>query len=133
MYHDSAVGDIKKKTGFDVNKRGCTLNAVIWSRSVQHGGNCSSVFEKATAGMDLSKATDEEIIRAIYAESGKTTNTPPNAYSKKITAKDKALYNISGDYMAYFSRSDSHTQAGVYNRLHNTELNEALEMLKIYG
>ena len=131
-YYDDSVNKIKSNQGFDVTKRGYTLNAVIWSRAVQHGG-CSTIFQRATANMDLSKASDEEIIKALYKESGKVVNTPPHNDSIEITTKDREKYNIPGKYLYYFSRNSSNTQAGVYNRLHNTEINDALEMLKNYG
>lgn len=131
-YYDNSLTKIKDDLGFDVAKRGYTLNAVIWSRAVQHGG-CATIFERATSGMDLDKASDEEIIRAIYKESGKVVSTAPNSSSKKILAKDGDKYGITGKYLKYFSKNSSKVQAGVYNRLHITELNEALKMLKAYG
>lgn len=131
-YYDSSVKKIMQNLNFDVTKRGYTLNAVIWSRGVQMGG-CGIVFSRAVEGMDLSTATDEEIIRAIYKECSKVTSKAPNSYSIKIKAADGDQYGITGKYLYYFSKSDSETQASVYNRLSNTELNDALEMLKKFG
>lgn len=91
------------------------------------------MFTRAVAGMDLSKATDEEIIRAIYKECSKVTSVAPKSTSIKIEAAHGDKYGITGQYLYYFSSSDSKTQASVYNRLANTELNEALEMLKQFG
>ena len=132
IYYDPSVQKMKNN-GFDVTQRGYTLNAVIWSRAVQNNG-CAIIFERATREMgDLEKRSDEEIIRAIYAENSKLTNTPPNNASVRITPEDKAAYNIDGDYLYYFNTQPSKTQASVYKRLHETELNEALELLSIYG
>jgi len=131
-YYDSSVKKIKDILNFDVTKRGYTLNTVIWSRGVQMGG-CGIVFSRAVTGMDLSKVSDEDIIRAIYAESSKLTDTPPYSNSKKINAEDGGKYGITGKYLYYFSTNGSNVQAGVYNRLTNTELNEALKLFKEVG
>jgi len=129
-YYDPSVKKIKENLKFDVTKRGYTLNAVIWSRAVQMGG-CATVFERAVKGMDLAKATDEDIIRAIYKECARLDT--PKGSAKKIVAKDGDKYNITGKCLKYFASSDSENQAGVYNRLVNEEIKEALELLKKFG
>ena len=132
IYYDPSVQKMKDN-GFDVTQRGYTLNAVIWSRAVQNNG-CAIIFDRATKDMgDLEKRSDEEIIKAIYAENSKLTNTPPKNTAIRITPEDKATYNIDGNYLFYFCSQPSSTQASVYKRLHETELNEALNYLSIYG
>lgn len=131
-YYDTSVRKIKENLGFDVEKRSYALKSVIWSRGVQMN-ECAVIFGRAVEGMDLTTATDEEIIRAIYKENAKLTSTPPKGSSIRISAADGDKYGITGKYLYYFSTNASDVQAGVYNRLTNTELNEALRLLEMYG
>jgi peptidoglycan hydrolase-like protein with peptidoglycan-binding domain len=106
-HHDPGVTNIKSKTGLDVNTRSKALQDVAWSVSVQHGpGN--EIFARALKGKDVSKMSDEEIIKAVYAERGRK--------------------NANGD-MVYFSKSSKDVQKGVANRYVNEE-RDALAMLK---
>lgn len=109
-----------------------TLNAVIWSRGVQMGG-CSVVFARAVEGMDLSTASDEDIIKAIYEENSRLTTKKRDESSKIIKAEHGDKYGITGKYLYYFASSNSENQASVYNRLANEEIKEALKMLKKFG
>lgn len=130
-YYDPSVKKIKDNLNFDVTKRGYTLNAVIWSRAVQMGG-CATVFERAVKGMDLDKASDEDIIRAIYKECAIVER--PEEGENEILAKDAGKYNnIIGKCLKYFPSSNSENQAGIYVRLVEEEPKEALALLKKFG
>ena len=94
---------------------------------------CATIFARAVEGMDLSKASDEDIIRAIYKENSKLTTKKRDDNSKKIKAEHGEKYGITGKYLYYFASSNSENQAGVYNRLANEEIKEALRMLKKFG
>jgi len=60
---------IKSKYGIDPTTRSKTLQSVIYSTSVQHGPNgAKKIVERALEGKNPSVMSDEEIIKAIYAE-----------------------------------------------------------------
>ena len=78
-YYDKYVEDINQEINFDFNQRGYTLKNILWSRVIQHGNaNC---VKEALKNVDLEKATDEEIIKAIYKESAMVVDIPPNEKS----------------------------------------------------
>lgn len=106
----------------------------MWSRAVQMGsGGCVKVFENIVKdkGINLAKASNEDIIRAIYEECARLDT--PKGSAKKILAKDGDDLEITGQCLVYFSSSKSDVQAGVYDRLVNKEIKEALELLKKFG
>jgi len=108
-HYDLLVAKIISDDGLDVNSRCHALKDVVWSTAVQHGG-ASSIVHKALAKVKCDKndpSFDELLIRAIYAERGRTK-------------PDGSL--------AYFSRNSPSVQKGVANRFKN-ELNDALAML----
>ena len=108
-HYDLLVAKIMSDDGLDVNTRCHALKDVVWSTAVQHGG-ATSIVHKALAKVKVEKTDpgfDEQVIRAIYAERGKTK-------------PDGSL--------AYFSRNSPNVQKGVANRFKN-ELNDALAML----
>ena len=89
----------------DFDKRSQTLNDVLWSTAVQHGpAGASKVISRALAGKDVSRMSDADIARAIYAERGRK--------------------NSNGS-LAYFSGSSAAVQRGVANRF-QSELKDAL-------
>jgi hypothetical protein len=72
QYYEPAKESVGTALGIDFSTRSRALNDVLWSTSVQHGtGGALDVFQDALAGQDVSKMTDEEIIRAVYAERGR--------------------------------------------------------------
>ena len=92
--------------GLDVNSRSHALKEVIWSTSVQHGpGN--DVLDSFLHSKHVESLTDEEIIRAVYAERGRRT---------------------SDGILVRFRSSSSSVQEGVSKRFEN-ELQDALRML----
>ena len=108
-HYDLLVAKIISDDGLDVNSRCHALKDVVWSTAVQHGG-ATSIVHKALAKVKCEKTDpsfDELLIRAIYAERGRTK-------------PDGSL--------AYFSRNSPSVQKGVANRFKN-ELNDALAML----
>ena len=105
-HYDVVHASIQSKTGLVVNSRSHTLQDVLWSTAVHHGpGN--KVFIKALDGKDVSTMTDADIIKAVYAERGKT--------------------NENGD-LAYFSNNSKDVQAGVAARFVK-EQKRALKLL----
>ncbi|MBZ4415675.1 LysM peptidoglycan-binding domain-containing protein [Myxococcus sp. RHSTA-1-4] len=107
-HYDPAVADIKKTTGLDVTTRSKALQDVAWSTSVQHRNNSDDIFKAAMKGKDPSKMSDEEIIKAVYAERGRR--------------------NSSGE-LVHFTRNSRKVQESVANRFQN-EQKDALAMLK---
>jgi len=108
-HYDLLVAKIISDDGLDVNSRCHALKDVVWSTAVQHGG-ATTIVHKALAKVKCDKNDprfDELVIRAIYAERGRTK-------------PDGSL--------AYFSRNSANVQKGVANRFKN-ELNDALAML----
>ncbi|HKG58919.1 MAG TPA: LysM domain-containing protein [Pyrinomonadaceae bacterium] len=108
-HYDLLVAKIISEDGLDVNSRCHALKDVVWSTAVQHGG-ASSIVHKALARVKVDKSDpsfDEQLIRAIYAERGKTK---------------------ADGSLVYFSRNSPNVQRGVANRFKN-ELNDALAML----
>ncbi len=72
-YYDPAVAAIKEQTGFDFNGKSYALKNVLWSRSVHHGDTgVINVIKNALKYVDLNNENEEEIIKAIYKESGST-------------------------------------------------------------
>ncbi|HEY6802687.1 MAG TPA: LysM domain-containing protein [Pyrinomonadaceae bacterium] len=108
-HYDPLVAKTLSEENLDINKRGRALQDVVWSTSVQHGGNCVIVRNALkTIARDFdSSGFDENLIRAIYAERG----------------RKRADGNL-----AWFSKSSQNVQAGVAKRFKN-ELNDALAML----
>ena len=108
-HYDLLVAKIISDDGLDVNSRCHALKDVVWSTAVQHGG-ATTIVHKALAKVKSDKndpSFDELVIRAIYAERGRTK-------------PDGSL--------AYFSKNSPNVQKGVANRFKN-ELNDALAML----
>ena len=108
-HYDLLVAKIISEDGLDVNTRSHALQDVVWSTAVQHGG-ASSIVHKALARVKVDKTDpsfDEQVIRAIYAERGKTK---------------------ADGSLVYFSRNSPNVQKGVANRF-KSELKDALAML----
>jgi murein DD-endopeptidase MepM/ murein hydrolase activator NlpD len=108
-HYDLLVAKIISDDDLDVNSRCHALKDVVWSTAVQHGG-ASSIVHKALAKVKCAKTDpsfDEQLIRAIYAERGRTK---------------------ADGSLVYFSRNSPNVQKGVANRFKN-ELNDALAML----
>jgi len=107
--YDRQVRKVGKESGVDLTKRSKAVQNVAWSTSVQHGGD-TTVIVKALEQLkkDGKKDTDENLIKAIYAERGKA-------------AKSGGL--------ARFGGSSAETNNSVKSR-YNSEEKDALSMLK---
>jgi len=108
-HYDLLAAKILTDDDLDVNSRSRALQDVVWSTAVQHGG-ATPIVHRACATLTCKQTDseyDEQLIRAVYAERGKT----------------KADGNL-----AYFSKSSPNVQAGVAKRFKN-ELQDALAML----
>jgi LysM repeat protein len=108
-HYDLLVDKIRAEDGLDVDTRSRTLQDVVWSVSVQHGG-ATPIIHRAIAALGATIVTsdfDRQLITAIYAERGRK--------------------NAEGN-LAYFSNSRKDVQEGVANRFQN-ELLDALKML----
>jgi len=108
-HYDLLVAKIMNEDKLDVNSRCPALQDVVWSTAVQHGPN-ASIVHKAIAKCTLAQTDpgfDEQLIRAIYAERGRTK---------------------ADGSLVYFSRNSANVQKGVANRFKN-ELQDALAML----
>lgn len=108
-HYDLLAAKILSDDNVDVNRRSRALQDVVWSTAVQHGG-ATPIVHRACAKLTCAPADpqyDEELIRAIYAERGRTK-------------PDGSL--------AYFSSNSASVQKGVANRF-KSELQDALSML----
>jgi hypothetical protein len=108
-HYDLLAAKILKENGLDVNSRSHALQDVVWSTAVQHGGATSIVHRaivKCSCPRDDPRY-DEQLIRGIYAERGRTK-------------ADGTLF--------YFGRNSPAVQKSVAKRF-KSELNDALAML----
>ncbi len=131
-YYDAIVSRVEKNiTGFDIDTYGIALKNVFWSRSVQHGvGGAYNVISRAFAALGgFNHQSEEQLIRAIYNESGALSETGTN----QISGTTAQGLGIDGLYMKYYSGNSSSVQVSVYRRLHINELTDILNMLRTYG
>jgi len=108
-HYDMLAAKIRSDDNLDVNSRSHALQDVVWSTAVQHGG-ATPIVHRACAKLTCKPTDpqyDEQLIRAIYAERGRT----------------KPDGNL-----AYFSSNSASVQKGVANRF-KSELQDALAML----
>lgn len=91
---------LEKNLGIDANKQGRAFKEMVYSTSMQYGGNAASKIERALKGKDLSKMSEQDIVEAVQ--------------------KDK-LANVQND----FRSSSAAVQQGVAARTMNE-----LEVLK---
>ena len=108
-HYDPLAAKILTDDNVDVNSRSRALQDVVWSTAVQHGG-ATPIVHRACAKLTCTPTDpqyDEQLIRAIYGERGKT--------------------RPDGN-LAYFSSNSASVQKGVANRF-KSELQDALAML----
>jgi hypothetical protein len=111
--YSPVVARLKKDVKFDVKSRSDAMKNVIWSTAVQHGpGGGPRVVKNALAPLlkkkTIDRLSDEEIIKAIYAERGRKS-------------KDGAL--------VWFSGNSKQIQKGVASRFVREQA-DALKALK---
>lgn len=138
-YYDVTIKSLKGSIGFDITQHSNTLKDVIWSRSVQHGPEgAANMIREAFKSIDYKNVSEEELIRAIYKESGKvvSSGTKSITIENLNSTKNKEIINdiktkgIYGKYLKYFSRNSTEVQFGVWKRLNINELKDALDSLR---
>ena len=110
-HYDPQVKKLAKDLVLDVAKRSAAFRDVVWSVAVQHGPNTDVIvtaLKPLLAKKKLDELTDEEIIRAVYAERGR----------KDADGKLVRFRRVSDDWIP-----------GLTRRFEN-EMKDALEMLK---
>ncbi len=99
---------LEQQLGMDFGSRSQALNDVLWSTAVQHGqGGAVSIFLTALAGRDPNQMSDADIIRAVYAERGRT--------------------NANGT-LVHFSNSSPAVQQAVANRFRSEQADALAEL-----
>ncbi len=141
-YYDPTVEAIKEQTGFDFNNKSYALKNVLWSRAVQHGDKgVINVIKNALKYVDLNNENEEEIIKAIYKESG-STDSKEGPYiteediRKELSPEDAERlisfvreHNLIGKPLKYYGGSVD-TLISVWKRLNINEPNDALDLLR---
>ncbi|MBX3165543.1 MAG: hypothetical protein KF900_13790 [Bacteroidetes bacterium] len=107
-HYDVNKAQISEKLGLNIDGRSSTLKDVVWSTAVQHGPN-NKVFQNALKGKDVSKMSDEEIIKAVYQERGSKSGT--------------------GTGLKYFKWANTDDSQKPLTDRFNAEQKEALQML----
>ncbi|PWT88058.1 MAG: hypothetical protein C5B55_13740 [Blastocatellia bacterium] len=108
-HFDLLVAKIQNDDGLNVMSHSKTLQDVVWSTSVQHGGG-TPIIHRALLNVGVSQSDpdfDRQLINAVYAERGRR-----GADGKLV----------------YFSKSRADVQASVAKRFRNEEA-DALQML----
>lgn len=145
QYYQPAVKALATYFQLDIADYGIAFKNAVWSRTLQHGlgsytnvngflGIMKRVVEGLPAG--LAACSEEELITAVYEESGKVVDTGTNAMTAATAGGNAWIitkYQLEGKYMKYFSGNSAAVQAGVYLRLRVNELRSLLEMLATYG
>lgn len=110
-HYNPQVKKLAKDLGLDVAKRSAALRDVVWSTAVHHGPNTDAIVAAVKPVVEKKKLddlTDEEIIRAVYAERGR--KNPDGTLAR--------FKGVSPDWIP-----------GLTRRFEN-EMKDALEMLK---
>ena len=88
-HYDPQVRKLAKDLGLDVGKRSAVLRDVVWSTAVQHGpqtGVVVTAVKPLAEKRKLDEVTDEEVIRAVYAERGRKNQDGTLARFKGVSA-----------------------------------------------
>lgn len=131
-FYDNYVAAISAKVpGFDIANYSIALRNVLWSRAIQHGaGGATNVFTRAMDALGgFANQPESELINAIYAESGRLTDSG----SIKMTGASARRYGVEGKSLAYYGSCSGDVQLGVYIRLRVNEPAKAQAMLAEYG
>lgn len=94
-----------QKKGIDLSNRGKGVQSLLYSTATQEGAYARDTFSSALEGMDVSKMTDEEIVKTV------------SAYKRK---------NLNKRFRKYLSASPD-GRRGLMNRI-NREEKEAIAM-----
>jgi hypothetical protein len=78
--------------GIDLSKRSDLVKDALFSTAVQHGenGGGANVVSAALKGMDLGKATDKDVVDAIYKERGRKDESGKLVHFKSSVPKVQA-------------------------------------------
>lgn len=75
--HYNPQAEKLKKAGLDVTARSAAFRDVVWSTAVHHGPNTDVITSSLTTltkgGKAVADVPDADLIKAVYAERGKTT------------------------------------------------------------
>jgi len=111
-HYDPQAKLIEKELGIDLDKRSAALQDVVWSCAVHHGPNSKLILTAAKnvpTTIDIkSPKSDEDLIKAIYAERGRMDDQGK---------------------LVYFQRVADSLKPSLTNRFKN-ELSDALKMLQ---
>ncbi len=144
-YYDPAVAALANNFNLQIQQYGIAFQNAVWSRTLQHG---LGSFDNRTGFLGIMRVvdegqpegmlslTEEQLITAIYEESGRVVSTGTNAMTISASGGNAWIvrqYELEGKYMKYFSGNSAAVQAGVYLRLRVNELTKLLEMLAEYG
>lgn len=90
-HYDPQVAKLSKDLKLDVTKRSAAFRDVVWSTAVQHGPKTDVivVVAKGLTGdkKGIDDVTDEELIKAVYAERGRKTDDGKLARFKGVSDK----------------------------------------------
>lgn len=90
-HYDPQVKKLAAELKLDVAKRSVALRDVVWSTAVQHGPNTDVITTAAATltgnSQSIDAVTDEQLIRAIYAERGRKTNDGKLARFRRVSDK----------------------------------------------
>lgn len=105
-YFVPAADRVTRSTGIDVRTRSKTVQDVLWSTAIQHGGGgANRIFQRALERTGTDNPTDQALINAVYAERGADNGN------------------------RYFGRSTASVRQSVVNRFNN-ERSDALTSLE---
>ncbi len=135
-YYDVMVGKLSRYyADFNIENYTMALKNVIWSRTVHNGVNSKLIFNGIDKIGGVGSHTEEELIRAIYAESACVVAAAPNTDSVKMKAEDAQKLGmdsslLSGRYLRYYSRQSSYTQVSIFRRV---TVNEPKDVFAMYA
>ena len=131
FYEKYVASIVSKVPAFEVSNYSIALRNVLWSRAIQHGvGGATNVFTRAMDTLGgFANQPESELINAIYAESGKLTDSG----SIKMRGASARRYGVEGKSLAYYGGCSADVQLGVYIRLRINEPANAQAMLAEYG
>lgn len=93
-FYDVAAAKIKTAINVDINTKSFALQNVLWSTAVQHGPQGATNIFTSVYKTVSTKATESDIIKAIYAERGaKKPNGSMKYFSKCSPAVQQSVSN----------------------------------------
>lgn len=134
LYYEPLVNRLVTELNFYPDNYGLALKSALWSRAIQHGvgGAFNRIRDAFNTIGGFEGKTEKALITAIYNECGAVVSSPPSSSSVPMNRDSSiAVSNgLVGKYMKHFSNNSSSVQAGVWQRLHVTELNMLYDLLE---